>query len=123
MKIAAVLFILSVYYIADTEQAARPAGPGVHSMMHPAGPGSMEEMQHMTEEAMREFRRKAGALGNGERAKAQYNIPTDPKELYECANQDCDSELIKILSIVAACSVVYLCDFRRPQGSVDTLLC
>ena len=94
MKIAAVLFILSVYYIADTEQAAWPAGPGVHSMTHPAGPGPMEEMQRKAEEAMRVFQRKAGSLGNGERAKAQYTIPTDPQELYECANQDCDSELI-----------------------------
>ena len=96
MKIAAVLFILSVYYIADTEQAARPTGPGVHSMTYPAGPGSMEEMQRKAEEAMREFQRKAGSLGNGERAKVQFDVPTDPQELYECANQDCDSELIKI---------------------------
>ena len=77
-------------------------------MMHPAGPGSMEEMQRKAEEAMREFRRKAGSLGNGKRAKAQFDmIPIDPEKLRECANQDCDSELIKILSIVVACSVVY----------------
>ena len=96
MKIAAVLFILSVYYIADTEQAAWPAGPGVHSMTHPAGPGPMEEMQRKAEEAMRVFQRKAGSLGNGERAEVQFDVPArDPQKLYECANQDCgSSELI-----------------------------
>ena len=95
MKIAAVLFILSVCYIADTEQAAWPAGPGVHSMTHPAGPGPMEEMQRKAKEAMREFQRKAGSLGDGERAKVQFDVPTDPQKLYECAKQTCGgSELI-----------------------------
>ena len=95
MKIAAVVFILSVYYIADTEPAAWPAGPGVHSMMHPAGPGAMEQMQRKAKEAMREFQRKARSLGNGERAKVQFDVPTDPQKLYQCANQTCGiSELI-----------------------------
>ena len=80
MKIAAVLFILSVYYIASTEQAAEPR--------------SWEEMERRVQLGIKKFKMNAGSLSHDQlqRAKAQYDIPTDPKELYECANQDCDSE-------------------------------
>ena len=53
MKIAAVLFILSVCYIASTEQAAIPAG--VHT--YPSKP--WKEMQHKAQQEMEEFKMKA----------------------------------------------------------------
>ena len=76
MKIAAVLFILSVCYIASTEQAAAPAG--VHT--YPSRP--WKEMERKAQQGMEEFRMKA------QNAKAAQ-IPTDPEELRQCANQDC----------------------------------
>lgn len=57
----------------------------MHSMTHP-GPQALKEMQRKAEQGMNEFRMKSRSLF-GERAKVQYDIPTDPQELYECANQ------------------------------------
>ena len=54
MKIAAVLFILSVYYIANTEQAAYPR--------------SWEEMEHRAQEGIKNFKMNAGALSQGAKA-------------------------------------------------------
>ena len=47
MKIAAVLFILSVCYIASTEQAAIAAPDGVHTY-----PRSWDELQRKTQQGM-----------------------------------------------------------------------
>ena len=83
MKTAAVLFILSVCYIASTEQATAPAG--VHT--YPMASRSWKEMQHKAQQGMEEFKVKAKAFS--ENAKAQVNVPTDPQELQECANKEC----------------------------------
>ena len=76
MKIAAVLLILSVCYIAGTEQAAAPAG--VHT--YPSRP--WKEMERKAQPEMEEFRMKTQ---NAEAAQ----IPTDPEELRQCAKKDC----------------------------------
>lgn len=79
MKIAAVFFILSVYYIASSEQ--RAAGPpGVHK--------TLEEMERDALQGMKEFKVKAGK-GFSRNAKAQFTVPTDPQQLQQCANMDC----------------------------------
>ena len=80
MKIAAVLFILSMCYIASTEQAAVPAG--VHT--YPSRP--WKEMEHKAQQGMEEFKMKAKSFS--ENAKAAQ-IPTDPVQLRQCANMDC----------------------------------
>ena len=126
MKIAAVLVVLSVYYIASTEQAAAISGvhryssnaqsskeqdagyPGVYehvpdtqsSMGQDVGyPGvyeypskQLKEIQYRLQQAMGDFETSAKALAHHQRAKAQYDVPTDPQKLYECAHQDCGSE-------------------------------
>ena len=78
MKTAATLFILSVCYIASTEQA-QIVPPSVHTY-----PRSWEIMQRETQRGMANM--NAAAYPG---AKAQFDIPTDPQELYECANQEC----------------------------------
>ena len=80
MKIAAVLFILSVCYIASTEQAAAPTG--VYT--YPSRP--WKEMERKAQQGMEEFNVKAKSFS--ENAKAAQ-IPTDPEELRQCANMDC----------------------------------
>ena len=80
MKNAGVLFILSVCYIASTEQAAVPAG------MHTYPSSPWKEMEHKAQQRMEGFKMKAKAFS--ENAKAAQ-IPTDPEELRRCANQDC----------------------------------
>ena len=80
MKIAAVLFIYSMCYIASTEQAAAP--PGIYT--YPSRP--WKEMEHKTQQRMEEFKMKAKVFS--ENAKAAQ-IPTDPEELRQCANMDC----------------------------------
>ena len=103
MKIAAVLFILSVYYIASTEQAAGPAG--VHTY-----PRSWEEMQHKARQGMKNFKMNAEAYP---RAKAaQVNIPTNLQELQQCANKDCPGgkESLTLITHYAsehACTTLY----------------
>ena len=82
MKIAAVLFVLSVCYIASTEQAAVPAG--VHT--YPMASRSWKEMEHKAQQGMEEFKMKAKAFSDNAKA---AKIPTDPEELRRCANQDC----------------------------------
>ena len=47
-------------------------------------------MEHKAQQGIKNFKMNAGAFS--QRAKAQFIIPTDPLERYECANQDCDSE-------------------------------
>ena len=71
LKIAAVLFILSVCYIASTEQAAVP--PGMHT--YPSRP--WKEMERKAQQGMEEFKMKAKAFY--ENAKAAQ-IPTDPED-------------------------------------------
>ena len=80
MKIAAVLFILSGYYIASTEQAAGPTG--VHTY-----PRSWEEMQRKARQGMKYFKMNSEAYPGAKAA--QVNIPTNPQELQQCANKDC----------------------------------
>ena len=80
MKTAAVLFILSVCYIASTEEAA--VLTGMHA--YPSRP--WKEMERKTQQGMEEFKMKAKAFS--ENAKAAQ-IPQDPEELRQCANQDC----------------------------------
>ena len=77
MKIAATLFILSVCYIASTEQAQIAAPVGVRR--------SFQEMQHKAQQGMN----IKTMFENNPRAKAQFDVPTNPQELYECANKDC----------------------------------
>ena len=84
MKIVAVLFILSVCYIASMEQAAAPAG------MHTYPSRSWKEMERKAQQGMEEFKMKA-IEAFSENAKTQVDVPTNPQELYECANQDCGS--------------------------------
>ena len=82
MKIAAVLLILSVCYIAGTEQAAAPAG--VHT--YPSRP--WKEMERKAQPEMEEFRMKTQ---NAEAAQIPYNN-TDPdliEEMLQCANMYC----------------------------------
>ena len=78
MKIAAVLFILSVCYIASTEQAAVPAG--VHT--YPSRP--WKEMEHKAQQGMEEFKAKAKEVD-------QQGLPygINIELLRECANQQC----------------------------------
>ena len=67
MKIAAVLFILSVCYIASTEQAAAPAG--VHT--YPSRPWR-KEMECKVQQGMEEFNMKAKSFSQN--AKAQFDV-------------------------------------------------
>ena len=106
MKIAAVLVVLSVYYIASIEQAAAISGvhrysPNTQSSKEQAAgyPGvyeypskQLKEIQYRLQQAMGDFETSAKALTHDQRAKAQYDVPTDPQELYKCAHQDCGSE-------------------------------
>jgi hypothetical protein len=89
MKIAAVLFILSVCYIASTEQAAiaAPAGPGVNINTYPSRPWKEMERKAQLQQGMEEF--KAKAKDFSQNAKAAQIPPTYLKELRECANMDC----------------------------------
>ena len=75
MKIAAVLFILSVCYIASTEQAMTPSR-------------SWNEMERKAQQGMEEFKAKAKAFSEMAKA-AQVDVPTDPQQLQECANKQC----------------------------------
>ena len=75
MKVAVVLFILSVYYIASTEQAANPR--------------SWEEMERRAQQGIKKFKMNGGAAFSQRAKAAQVTIPTDSQELYECVNQDC----------------------------------
>ena len=90
MKTAAVLFILSVCYIASTEQAAVPAGVRTY----PSRP--WKEMERKAQQGMEEFNTKAKAFSDNAKA---AQIPTDPEELHRCANIGCP-ESEKILIIV-----------------------
>ena len=50
-------------------------------------------MERKAQRGMEEFKAKAKAFS--ENAKAQFNVPTDPQQLQECANKECPkSELI-----------------------------
>jgi hypothetical protein len=82
MKIAPVLFILSACYIASTEQAAVPAG------VHTYPSRSWKEMKRKAQQGMEDFKMKAKPFTQCAKA-AQLDIPTNPQELHECANQDC----------------------------------
>ena len=64
MKIAAVLFILSVCYIASTEQAAAPAG--VHT--YPSRPWPWKEMERKAQRGMEDFKMKAKAFSQNAEA-------------------------------------------------------
>ena len=110
MKTAAVVFILSVYYIASTDQAAGPAG--VHTY-----PRSWEDMQHKARQGMKNFKMNAEDYPGAEAA--QINIPTNRQELQQCANKDCPGgeeswTLITIDATEHACiplDTVILADF------------
>ena len=87
MKIAAVLFILSVCYIASTEQAAAPAG--VHT--YPSW-SWRKEMEYKAQQGMKDF--KMNAEGMPQRAKIvmQAPDPVDPVPVPErpaYCNVDC----------------------------------
>ena len=73
-------------YIASTEQAAAPTG--VHT--YPMASRSWKEMERKAQQGMEEFKMKA-IEAFSENAKTQVDVPTNPQELYECANQDCGS--------------------------------
>ena len=93
MKIAAVLLILSVCYIASTEQAAAPAG--VHTYPRPSRP--WKDMEHKAQQlqGVEEFRAKAKAFPEIAKA-AQVNVPTDPQQLQECANKRCSTSELSL---------------------------
>jgi Skp family chaperone for outer membrane proteins len=55
MKTAVVLFILTVCYIASTEQAAAPVPTGMHT--YPSR--SWKEMEHKIQQGMKNFQMKA----------------------------------------------------------------
>jgi hypothetical protein len=88
MKIAAVLFILSVCYIANTEHAAIQAAPvptGVRT--YPSRP--WKEMKHKAQQGMEDYKMKAKAFSQNAKA-AQLDDPMKRlQELQECANQIC----------------------------------
>ena len=77
MKIAAVLFILSVCYIASTEQAAVPAGV----LTYPSR-SSRKEMERKTRE---EFEIKFKAFSQN----AKASLISYEEWLRECAEMDC----------------------------------
>ncbi len=78
MKIPAVLFTLSVCYIASTEQAAvLPAG--VHQQLYPSRSWNSKEMADKAQQGMEEFKMEA----------QNADIPTDPAELLYCAHFLC----------------------------------
>lgn len=78
MKIAAVLVVLSVYYIASTEQ--RAAGPGgIHT--YPSRP--WEDVQRMAARGMKDFKMNAEAYP--EAGAAKDAIATDQ----QCSIQEC----------------------------------
>ena len=88
MKIAAVLIILSVYYIASTEQ--RASGPAYVYK-------TLEETEHGVQQGMKDFKMRAGkAFTHAQDAKAQYDVLMELYdvlvELFEYAHQDCGSE-------------------------------
>ena len=78
MKIAAVLFILSVYYIANTEQAAI-AAPGVRPY-----PRSWDELQRKAQQGMAKMN-----------AKTLIEQDTPEDFLRECASQECPVEEVE----------------------------
>ena len=84
MKIAAILFILSVCYIASTEQAAAPAG------VHPYSSWEWKEMHREPEPQPQRDMVKMNDYGMAyPDAEAQFTIPTNREELQQCANQEC----------------------------------
>lgn len=79
MKIAAILIIFSVCYITNTEQAQIGA-PSVYTY-----PRSWDEIKRKIPQEM--MKMKSTAYSGS--AKVQINIPNNPQELQQCANQDC----------------------------------
>ena len=80
MKIAAVLFILSVCYIASTEQAAAPAG--VHT--YP----SRSSRKEIERKAREEFEIKSKAFSQNAKVSG-YRYLSYEEWLHECAEMDC----------------------------------
>ena len=86
MKIAAVLFILSMCYIASTEQAAAPTG------VRPYSSWEWKEMQRQPEPQPQQDMVKMNNYGmaySWPEADAQFEVPTNREELQRCANQEC----------------------------------
>ena len=81
MKIAAVLFILSVCYIASTEHAAVPAG--MHT--YPMASRSWKEMERKAQQGMEEFNMKSKAFPENAKAVQVPDITTDLEEFRQCA--------------------------------------
>jgi hypothetical protein len=85
MKIAAVLFILSVCYIASTEQAAiaAPVPAGVHTYPYPNR--SWKEIEHKTgQQGMEGFEMNAEDLPKSARVALQSNDTEDPNCDMDC---------------------------------------
>ena len=103
MKIAAVLVILSVYYIASTEQ--RASGPaGVYK--------TLEEMERDAQQGMKDFQMNYAGKAFSQNAEAQLDVPTNPQELHECANKDCSGEescLVMYGRDMLVCNYVCVC--------------
>jgi hypothetical protein len=72
MKIAAVLFILSVCYIASTEQAA-VLPTDVYQQLYPSRSWNSKKMVHKAQQGMEEFKMEAQNAKS-----AQTDIPTVP---------------------------------------------
>ncbi len=86
MKIAAVLFALSVCCIAIAEQAAAPDHDhGVNA--YPSR--SWKEMERRVKQGMEVFKARAKAFSQNAQAAQGVNVPTNVQELQQCANQDC----------------------------------
>ena len=97
MKIAAVLFILSVYYIASTEQAAGPTG------VHTYPSRSWEEMQRKAQWGMVEMNGYVMAYPGAE---AQFDVPTDPQEIINVQTRS----VMKVRTVhSSACSCFFSC--------------
>ena len=92
MKFAAVLFILSVHYIASTEQA--PAPDGVHT--YPSR--SWKEMGRKAEQGMEEFKTnleefQKTPMWKPEPFSQNAKAAEVTEELLQCANMDCTGEI------------------------------
>ena len=81
MKMSIALFIVFVCYIANTEQA-QVALPQ-HNYPIPGGYYQHQRNSHL---------QSANSGKQNDNTKAQVSIPTNPQELVECVNMNCEHE-------------------------------
>ena len=89
MKITAVFFFLSAYYIASMDQAVAWPAAGVHTSSYPSGylgESWRKTLEHKSQQqGKKEELRMNAEISRGQ----QIDINTDPETLHKCVHQIC----------------------------------